>query len=365
MKKIMFILSCLMLGFVVLGCQNNNSKTTTSTTSTTKAVEEVRIEVDYRQEEIAFYNAKYEPRYLYVELIYSNGIKLDVTYECSYTLDTSKVGDVEGYVTYSKFSAPIKAKVIVPTINGIRLMKNDEYREFNIGDTYDTNNIYLIASYSDGSTGRIMSFDYGIFYADGTEIDKSKPFDKSGVYQVVFTLINSGIKYETMYDIYVNPLPEENVVTFEIEDNLLDVNTNCYFQEFMYADIFSSDYVDIAAVGEKNGIRDEIDGEIVCGVYQGREYRLCINLASPSVSSTRDSLRFDVKTDIELEMVVNTQSDDMPYLSKDALRTADVEFTGSIGKELSVIKTTLTTGTYYLGHGLSWLNIYEIKVKAI
>ena len=366
MKKIFILLLSLPLIFIAVGCKNSgaNTATTSTETKTAEKYEAVRLEVGYRQEEVAYYNEKYIPKNLYVELVYSNGIKVDVTSACIYTIDTSKVGEVDGYATYEKFSAPIKANVVVPSIIGIQLTKYEDYKIFKKGDIYNPDNVTILALYDNGNSGRITSFDYALFYSDGSAIINGMPFEQSGMYEVVFTLLMGSKRFEASYNIEVEYEPDPNTKVFEIEDNLYDTTTNCNFNEFAFSELFTCDYADIEAKGERNGIRNEIDDSLVYETYLGKPYTSCILIDTPTISTTPDSLKFIVKTDVIIKMVVNANDTFLPYLSLNDMRTEDRKFEGEIGMELTEISVSLTPGTYYLGHGISWLRIYEITIIA-
>ena len=368
MKKIFILLLSLPLIFIAVSCKGSGGKTTSSTTCTTtktaEKYEAVRIEVSYRQDEIAYYNETYIPKYLMVDLIYSNGIKEDVTSACTYTIDTSNVGEIDGYATYMNFSAPIKVNVVVPSIIGIQLTKTDDYTTFKIGDIYNPDNVTILALYDNGSSGRITSFDYAIFNSDGSNVLNGMPVEESGHYEVLFTLLLGNRRFEASYHVEVEYEPDPNTVELEIKDNLFDTTEDCYFNEFAFAELFATDYVDIEAKGELNGIRSEIDDLRIHESYLGKEYTSCIHIATPSLSTTMDSLKFIVKTDIKLKMVVNSNGE-LPFVSIDEIRSVNKTFEGEFGEELTEISITLEPGTYYLGHGVSWLNIYEISVTAL
>lgn len=367
MKKIInFMLMILMINIFVSCSRTDVANTSTVSNTTTKTeIKEVGIEVGYHQNEVAYYQTPYQPTYLFVLLKLDDGNKVDITTLATYDIDTNLIGEVTGYARYKNYSAPIRVNVEVPKVKSIRITNTDNYKIFNVGDTFDSNNITILAQYTSGFEGRILSFGLDIYNYAGILIDKNKPFETPGDYIVRVSLNYGNEVYRAEYNIIVNNNDESQFEVFTLDDNLLDIHTNYNFNEVLYTDLFYGDFLKVEVIGELNGIKNIINDEYVSAKYDGKEYNICLNITSATISTTKDSVKFTVNTDIKLEMIVNASSENTPYLSLDYLRTKDIIFEGNVGENPTLISVELSPGTYYLGHELNWLNIYEIKAIAL
>lgn len=222
-KKIKFIIAllCISFGIILAGCEAEKP-VDTPPKDIDSTIKLSKIEASSTENEVGYLNEEYAPNYVAIYAVYTDGNKIDVTSESSFTTDTSKIGTSSVIVTYKEFKTSYVIRVVEDKMESISVDYSAATILFQTGDSLDTSGIRLTGKYLSGKEETISHYRIELLCEGKNASDLSLP----GNYVVKVLVDVSNQTLSTSYNIVVTGEAVKEKIYTRIELDKTHVQTS-------------------------------------------------------------------------------------------------------------------------------------------